>query len=152
MRFPWIIILLVFILSGCQTSIPSDLAIEPGQGLPTTGSITLSEIAGTPTLSYVLPKIENYYPLPTPDAPHSVSYSPRAEEQYIVKSGDMLSAIAEKYSTTVDAIVETNSLLDPDSIEVGQVLIIPGVVYQSVGPDTKLLPDSELVFIEICFP
>jgi LasA protease len=146
MRFIWIILLSVLILSACQTSIPSDLATTPEQVLPTIWIPTRSGNESTPSLSYFLPQPGDLISSPTPDAPHYLSSSPRDEEQYIVQSGDILSAIAEIYSTSVDAIVEANTLSNPDSLEVGQLLIIPQVVFEAVGPDIKILPDSELVF------
>jgi len=51
---------------------------------------------------------------------------PISGETYTVQSGDTLSAIAERFGTTVDAIVEANDLADARSLEVGQSLIIPG--------------------------
>jgi LysM repeat protein len=44
---------------------------------------------------------------------------------YVVKSGDSLWSIAQQYSTTVDAIVEANSIADPADLQVGQELVIP---------------------------
>lgn len=43
---------------------------------------------------------------------------------YIVKSGDTLWGIAQKYSTTVDAIKKANNLKN-DKLSIGQVLLIP---------------------------
>lgn len=40
--------------------------------------------------------------------------------------GDTLFSIAQRYGTAVEAIVALNGLADPDDIEVGQVLLIPG--------------------------
>ncbi|SET36030.1 LysM peptidoglycan-binding domain-containing protein [Stigmatella erecta] len=50
---------------------------------------------------------------------------------YKVRSGDTLSAIAKRNSTTVDALVKDNKLKDPDRISAGQVLRIAD------GFDTK---------------
>lgn len=44
---------------------------------------------------------------------------------YTVKSGDTLSAIAVKFSTTVAAIANANNITNINSIKVGQVLVIP---------------------------
>ncbi len=46
---------------------------------------------------------------------------------YTVQAGDTLSGIADQFGTTVDAIVEANDLTDATSIDVGQIIIIPGV-------------------------
>ncbi len=51
--------------------------------------------------------------------------SPTAHRRYKVKLGDTVSAIAEKYGTTVAAIVKLNKLKDARTIHVGQVLLIP---------------------------
>ena len=45
---------------------------------------------------------------------------------YVITKGDTLWSLAKKYNTTVDAIVKMNSIENPDSIEVGDKLIIPG--------------------------
>ena len=43
---------------------------------------------------------------------------------YTVKSGDTLSAIAKKFGTSVDALVQKNNIKNPNLIYVGQKLII----------------------------
>jgi murein DD-endopeptidase MepM/ murein hydrolase activator NlpD len=45
---------------------------------------------------------------------------------HVVQAGETLFSIAERYGTTVEAIVAANGLSDPDLIFVGQRLIIPG--------------------------
>jgi LysM repeat protein len=44
---------------------------------------------------------------------------------YVVQAGDSLAAIARTYGVTVASIVEANSLVDPNTIDAGQVLVIP---------------------------
>ncbi len=44
---------------------------------------------------------------------------------YVVVSGDSLSRIAARNGTTVQALVDANHIENPNSIAVGQVLIIP---------------------------
>ena len=43
-----------------------------------------------------------------------------AEEYYTVVAGDTLSAIAKKYGTTVNQLVEWNGIANPNMISVGQ--------------------------------
>lgn len=50
--------------------------------------------------------------------------APSARATYTVKSGDTLSGIAAKYSTTVAAIMSINGLKD-SRLKIGQVLLIP---------------------------
>lgn len=45
--------------------------------------------------------------------------------KYTVKKGDTLSEIAEKYSVTVEALVASNGISNPDRIAIGQELTIP---------------------------
>lgn len=53
---------------------------------------------------------------------------------YIVQAGDILSSIAAKYNVTLEAIMETNNLTNPDRIFSGQQLLIPGgVPSESIG-------------------
>jgi lysozyme len=47
-------------------------------------------------------------------------------QTYTVQSGDTLSRIASEYNTTVDALMEANNIENPNLIEVGQTLTIPG--------------------------
>lgn len=44
---------------------------------------------------------------------------------YVVQSGDTLGMIAERFSVTIQAIVERNGLSSPDDIQAGQSLEIP---------------------------
>ena len=47
-----------------------------------------------------------------------------AEMVYTVETGDTLGAITVKFNITVAEILEANEILNPDALEVGQVLII----------------------------
>lgn len=55
----------------------------------------------------------------------SPTTAPTPTGTYTVVSGDTLWAIAEQFSTTVDALVAANNLADPSAIQIGQVLTIP---------------------------
>jgi LysM repeat protein len=47
--------------------------------------------------------------------------------KYIVRRGDTLSAIAQKYDTSVAILVMENSIKDKNKIYAGQTIVIPGV-------------------------
>lgn len=47
-----------------------------------------------------------------------------AEMVYTVETGDTLGAVAVKFNITVAEILEANEIVNPDALEVGQVLII----------------------------
>lgn len=50
---------------------------------------------------------------------------PGSPVEYKVQSGDTLGEIAAAYGTTVSAIIKTNNLSNPNSLKVGQKLIVP---------------------------
>ena len=48
-----------------------------------------------------------------------------------MRSGDTLSSIAAKYGTTYQALASYNGIADPNRINVGQVIRIPGSAFGS---------------------
>ena len=46
--------------------------------------------------------------------------------RYVVQPGDTLVSIAEEFGVTVEELIEANRLSNPDVLQVGQELIIPG--------------------------
>ncbi len=68
---------------------------------------------------------------------------------YTVAAGDNLSDIAERFGTTVAAIIIANDIADPTALFIGQVLIIPGadpddsVVAPTAGPEPTSAPDIQ---------
>ncbi len=54
--------------------------------------------------------------------------------EYLVQPGDTLSKVAQRYGTTVQAIMAANGLSNPDYIAIGQKLIIPGCVAPAPPP------------------
>ncbi|MFD5899047.1 peptidoglycan-binding protein [Streptomyces sp. NPDC060366] len=51
--------------------------------------------------------------------------APAAKEHKVV-DGDTLTSIAKKYKTTVAALVKLNKLADPDELDLGQIIKLPG--------------------------
>lgn len=82
---------------------------------------------------------------PTPDAPHAIPSLRTDPDLYAVKSGDTLGQIANIYGVSIELIAQANDMLNPNVLEVGQVLTIPVATPQNRGPGFKILPDSELV-------
>jgi len=62
-------------------------------------------------------------------SPPSTSSGHRSPAAYIIQRGDTLSLIAHRYTTTIRAIAELNSILNPNLIHIGQRLIIPSAGY-----------------------
>jgi LysM repeat protein len=83
-----------------------------------------------------------YTPRPTRTV---VAGSPELQDSstfntHVVVAGDTLSALAKKYGTTVEAIMEANGLTNPGLIIIGQVLSIP---VEEAGPtSTPTTPTS----------
>ncbi|MCL4863632.1 MAG: M23 family metallopeptidase [Caldilineaceae bacterium] len=79
--------------------------------------------------------------------------APRALAQdgvgsYTVVSGDTLSAIAQRFGVTVEALVQLNGISDPSLIRVGQVLLIPGAsgsLAQIPTAQVQALPGDSLL-------
>ena len=46
-------------------------------------------------------------------------------QTHTVRPGESLSQIAQRYGVTTQALIQTNSLRDPNTVRVGQLLIIP---------------------------
>lgn len=61
-------------------------------------------------------------PSPSPQPP-TPGPTPRT---YVVKEGDTLWEIAQRFGTTVRALVRANDIEDPDLVYPGQELVIPG--------------------------
>jgi LysM repeat protein len=66
--------------------------------------------------------------------------TPTPVGQYIVKAGDTLSKIADSFETTVDEIIAANGIADPNTIEVGQRLIIPSLTSTAAQPAESSTP------------
>ena len=77
---------------------------------------------------------------PTPDVTRAAQVVPAAKN-YVVKSGDTLSAIARMYKVSVGALREANDLPANDMLVLGQSLEIPDN-YLPLGSNHKLIPDS----------
>ncbi|GEM_PF-385561 len=66
-----------------------------------------------------------------PDTPNPSPVDPQtglaAYDLYTIRPGDNLTAIANRYKTTVDKIITENRIANPDQIAIGQVLRIPKI-------------------------
>lgn len=142
--------LLLLVLTACEMTMPADTNITPVSIWSSAQQpATLLPGGGDPTLSYSLPPVRHPgdpVVAPTPDAPHYSNSAPRGPQEYVVQPGDILSAIAERFSVSMEAIVAANNLANPNALQVGQRLVIPAVEPQPTGPADKIIPDSELVY------
>src|SRR5574341_929684 len=83
--------------------------------------------------------------IPTPNPTRSAIVDPSQDQLHVVQPGDTLNQIALLYGVSVESIIAANTLLDPDTLSVGQTLIIPTAIQQT-GPGFKIIPDRELVY------
>lgn len=83
---------------------------------------------------------------PTPDATRPSVVDRTVEEHYTVQRGDTLGQIGQHYGVSPAQIAAANKINVNAMLIVGQALIIPLPDTQNVGPDFKILPDSEFVY------
>lgn len=131
--------------------------VRPGPQAPTPGPApvagtlavaTVDLIASVPLAAQLGTPVPAYTGQPTPDAPHhDAAGAEGATGNHTVVAGETLGTIAQRYNTTVAALIELNGLTNPDVITVGQQLQVPGVeIRRIVSPEFKIIPDSELVY------
>ena len=70
----------------------------------------------------IIPSSEAKLPTTTP-LPENLYAGQRIE--YVIRPGDTLETIAAEFNSTADAIVELNEIEDPNSIYVGQIILVP---------------------------
>jgi len=83
---------------------------------------------------------------PTPDNPHDLAQLRTDVDQYVVQPGDYLSLIAQRYNLDVNILIVANPNINPNWLEIGQVLTIPAPSPSANPSSFKIIPDSELVY------
>jgi zinc D-Ala-D-Ala carboxypeptidase len=86
--------------------------------------------------------------IPTPSTIASPTATP-IDALYVVQDGDTLGAIAARFGVSLEVLMQANAITDPASLQVGQVLTIPGlsvtaapVPTATVGPADTASPLS----------
>jgi LasA protease len=119
-----VLVVMLGVVGACS---PSQPAPPPAtEAIATPKSVPLPEATPLPTV-------------PPPPTPTPAPYV------HIVQAGENLGYIAYNLGCTVEDIIQANDLDDPNSIEVGQRLVIPSLTLRT-GPGKLLLPDSEFVY------
>lgn len=122
-----------------QPSSPAGQATAPGVQPPVASLPSV-----TPFLPATRPPDQPIY-TPTPDILRSLPTHRSEELIYTVQSGDTLGIIANRFGVDARSLVAYNSLLNPNLLDVGQVLRIPPTSQATPGSGFKIIPDSELV-------
>ncbi len=145
-------LLAVFLLAGCTTPPaavnPAPLATQAAAQQPLLfPQNTQRPTLGVPTIQvpYRLPERGPDAPAPTPDPARSLPPIRQSAETYYIQPGDSLAAIAKAKGVSLAQILDANPITDPNILSIGQELTIPAPTPKDTGPDTKLIPDSELV-------
>ena len=142
-RLGMVIILSALFLSGCYQPGPGaepwraalgaeeDVYITPPAQLTSDGLQTLPTVVLTVT--------------PTPNPPITLPTLRSETLQYAVQEGDTLAKIAQRFQVTVTRLISVNEIINPNLIDVGQVLLIPPPSFDDAASGFKIIPDSELI-------
>ena len=155
-RLLWVIAALAAAILACTREAPTAAPWNPSdqglintpcpQGVSVTGACSMTP---TPTVAwYDKPTHLPDEPVssPTPDAPRIVPTLRLEPDRYVIQSGDTLAIIAQRYNVNWEVIAGANQLTDPNSVSIGQELIIPAPTPSGKAPGFKIIPDSELVY------
>jgi LasA protease len=158
LAYSWIwricLVCLLSFLAACVRPDP-DVTSSGGDALDSEGTRvpqTLPESAATilppPTpMIFGSPRpLPGYGTTPTPDPTRPTTLADgRIYLYHTVSPGETLSLIALRYGSTVEELMGINELESADVLDVGQQIAVPAEA-QIVGPNTKIIPDSELVY------
>jgi LasA protease len=160
-RYSFLFIILTLVLSACRTtpslwgtymtptSFASEISVvrmptkpvlptpvsEPAPATPTDVPIPSSTETPVVALPTQVP-LTKTNPLPTSDVPPILYYS---------QSGDTLPAVAAHFGVETTEITSSNPLPKTSLIDPGTLLVIPNRL-DEYGPNTQIMPDSEIVF------
>ena len=63
----------------------------------------------------------------------SMQVCPPGSFSYIIRPGDTLFQLANRFNTTVEAIMRINPGIDPNRLQIGQSICIPGATTPPAG-------------------
>jgi LasA protease len=138
------LLMLTLAALACMRQQPGPVIIVTATPAEALGIQTLPAQAFTPP-AVATPQRQPAGPLivPTLDPPLAATVE-AMPSYYTVAPGDTLSAIAERYGTTVERLMSLNAITDGSLIAVGQILSLPETS-DAFSPVFKIIPDSELV-------
>lgn len=138
-----LLVALILILCACSIfCLLADSTLREIGILPTRAPTATATQTPTATATATAP---THTPIPTPLVP-TVPTSPTLEVQVIthtVQAGETLTIIANKYNVQVDILIKLNDIKDPNSLQVGQVLIIREGTSAAVTPAAQTITTAE---------
>lgn len=106
----------------------------------------------TSTIPPLLETEAAYTPTPTPDGANikieptlTPSYD-SAPFLYYAQSGDMLSAVANRFGVEESEITSDADLTKTTLIDSGTLLVIPNHITEPTTPNIQIMPDAEIIF------
>ena len=125
-------------LTPAERIFPEQSLVIPAQSLGTTAAASEPTVTSepTPTPTSTLTPTPTTAPTltatPMPTSTPAPTSTP-TPTQYVVRAGDTLGSIAERFDTTTDALAQLNGILNPSRIFLGQVLKIPAASTAAPG-------------------
>lgn len=125
-KWGWAIFLVVLVLlAACERSVPENEMPPTFTPAPFVTPPTLPT-AELPTPEIIQPTLEPTVPPGTePTAVPTQPSSSGGQAVHVVASGDTLYSISLQYGVSMDEIMAANGMTDPNSLSVGQQIIIP---------------------------
>lgn len=158
-----ILIILSLTLSACVPSSASSLWGVPETPTPS-GSNPYAQpvdpfavqdnqiIFPTSTIPPLLETEAAYTPTPTPDGANimiQATLTPSYDSApflYYAQSGDMLSAVANRFGVEESEITSDGDLTKTTLIDPGTLLVIPNRITEPTTPNIQIMPDAEIIF------
>ncbi len=91
-------------------------------------------------------------PIPTPDGAKPViqpTFTPSIDAApflYYAQSGDMLSAVANRFGVEESEITSNADLTQTTLIDPGTLLVIPNRITEPTTPNLQIMPDAEIIY------
>ncbi len=155
-RLIWVLVVLAGAILACTREAPTAEPWNPSnqglintpcpEGVSVTGACSMTPTPTTPWYERTTHLPDALVSTPTPDAPRIVPTLRLEPERYVIQSGDTLAKVASRYNVNWEVIAGANQLTDPNSISIGQELLIPAPTPSGSAPSFKIIPDSELVY------
>jgi len=132
-----------------RSLLTSDDVLDFIRNNPEVGSALAATLAAAPVTPTLLPTATaTFSSTPTPSPTATLPATPTATAfpsalilgRHVVRGGETLLCIARAYGVWPDAIAQTNGLVSPFSLAVGQILNIPAVQWTPIAPGPVCVP------------